>query len=689
MNTDSKHQPDIINRNRILKEIGQRIMDGIGTVVLKGPGGIGKSTLTTQISTSFQEKDYNLIIFRGKTSPEQILESTSNKAMQLGIKEAKHLYNANKNANEKLRWFLENFIWTQKILIIFDDFDENLQEKNGSFHSKRLKDFLIYFKNALKKKESCLLFSTRVRIPGFNGKGITQEIPELNAMEFSNLVQSSSTLKFLDKKYYESLYHEIGGNPQGLKLLDKIANEEFNRKEFTWEQLKDLIPELQRRIIEKTEPGDDFTPIYLQRLFTYLTESQQNLLAILSVFRNPIPYAAIKAFNISLKRIDLEKLISISLVESKHGSKNKFYYVHRLIAQYVLKRLEKKTISNYHLQAAQYFENLKDKSEKINLNDAIEARWHYIQAGEWNQAAEITFSLDTYLTAHGLPQRSLDLVQELTTYDIDDMHRLVTYGRMGNLYQDFGDYDLSMKYHKKAYDIAQKMNDLKHTFTSLHQIGMIYEEKGDYEEALKHYRQSCKIAERIRDTKGIAASLHNIGTIYQEKGDYMEALKHYQQSKELAEKISDIKGVALSIHQIGTIHQSNGDYDEALNCYRQSLEVREKINDIKGIAKSLGQIGMIYVEKDQYEEALKHYGKSLEICEKIGDIHCIALTFHQIGTLSLKKNELSFALKYFIHAYQIFNKIGSPNAGKVKVFIEEISEKLPPEELSAILKEFG
>jgi len=33
--------------------------------------------------------------------------------------------------------------------------------------------------------------------------------------------------------------------------LDKIAYEEFEQRGFTWQQLKDLIPELQERIIQK------------------------------------------------------------------------------------------------------------------------------------------------------------------------------------------------------------------------------------------------------------------------------------------------------------------------------------------------------------------------------------------------------------------------------------------------------
>jgi hypothetical protein len=44
-------------------------------------------------------------------------------------------------------------------------------------------------------------------------------------------------------------------------------------------------------------------------------------------------------------------------------------------------------------------------------------------AGEWDSAAEITFSLEDYLTLHGFPQRSMELLMELDIKKLNETNR--------------------------------------------------------------------------------------------------------------------------------------------------------------------------------------------------------------------------------------------------------------------------
>jgi tetratricopeptide (TPR) repeat protein len=502
------------------------------------------------------------------------------------------------------------------------------------------------------------------------------------------MLRGSKALKRMDLKSIKNLGREIGGNPRGIELLDKIAHEEFRRKNFSWDQLKELIPELHERIIQKPGAGDDFTPLFLDKLFTYLSKPQALLLDILAIYRNPVPEPAIKAHQVSMKKADRGKLKDLSLLECIDAPGENLYYVHRLTAHYLLSRMEKAVENKYHLQAAQYFENLQTEEGKVEIYDLIEARWHYLQVGEWDKAADITFSLENYLTLHGFPQWSMELLQELDIKKLDKAHQLVTYGRIGSLYQDFGKYDKSIDFHKKAYEIAKRNNDLKNSATALHQIGMIYEDKGDYDEALKQYQKSLKIKEEIGNIKGVSASLHQIGVIYQYKGDYDEALKQYQKAGKIFEKIGDINGMANSFGQIGRIYEEKGNYDKALKQYQKAKETFEKTGDIKGVSYSLHQIGMIYQYKGDYDEALKQYQKSLEIKEKIGDIPGLALSMGQMGKLYFQRKEFAIALELFIQAFLIFTKIGSPYANQARKDIAGTRENLPEEQFHAILKKF-
>jgi tetratricopeptide (TPR) repeat protein len=690
-----------IGRRQVLREIYKSIENKEGTIVLKGPGGIGKSTLTTRAAANLRFKGYDFIVIQGETSIEQILKAISDKAGELGIKGADEVYAADADDKAKLGRFLDNFLLKQKLVIIFDNFEENQDEEKGDFHKERLKKFLWFFRDALKNKETFLFFSTRYSLPGFAEPAITKEIPEFSPVEFRKMLRSSKALKRMDLKSIENLRREIGGNPRGIELLDRIAHEEFREKDFSWHRLKELIPELHERIIQKAGAGDDFTPWFLDKLFTYLSESQRLLLDILAIYRNPVPEPAIKAHKVPMKKTERRKLVDLSLLECIDAEQENLYYVHRLTAHYLLSQMKKAVEKKYHLQAAQYFENLKDEEGKIDLYDHIEARWHYLQAGEWDKAAEITFSLEDYLTLHGFPQWSMELLQELyiNIKKINERAQSVACIRIGNLNKNFGEYDNALSNYKKAYEISKKNNDDNNIASSLHQIGMIYQLKGDYDAALKHYEKSLEIKEKIGDSKGVSSSLHQIGMtyqyqgkydaalkqyetageifeksgdikgvsyclhqvgiIYQLKGDYDAALKLYEKAKETFEKIGDIKGVSSSLHQIGRIYQHKGDYDAALKLYEKAKETFEKIVDIKGVSSSLHQIGSIYQEKGDYDAALKKLGRSLEIREKINDIRGVSESLYQIGMVYEKKGDYDAALKMYEMAGETFEKIGA------------------------------
>jgi tetratricopeptide (TPR) repeat protein len=121
----------------------------------------------------------------------------------------------------------------------------------------------------------------------------------------------------------------------------------------------------------------------------------------------------------------------------------------------------------------------------------------------------------------------MELLQELEVDKLNETKQLVTYGLIGSLYQDFGEFDKSIDFYNKAYEIAKKNNDLKNSSTALHQIGMIYQYKGEYDEALKQYQKSMEIKEKIGDIPGLAISKGQMGNLYLQKKEFANALEFF------------------------------------------------------------------------------------------------------------------------------------------------------------------
>jgi tetratricopeptide (TPR) repeat protein len=518
-----------IGRRQVLRDIFKSIDNKEGAVVLKGPGGIGKSTLTTRTAANLRRRGYEFIVVQGDTTIEQILEAISKKAAALEIKDAEKVFAANAEPNEKLAWYLDQFLLKQKVVLIFDNFEVNQdEEQGGAFKRERLKEFLWFFRDSLKHHDAFLMISNRYALPGFDSPDITRNIPEFSSVEFRKMLLNSKALKGLDSTSVKTLMEEIGGNPRALDLLDRIAYEEFKQRGFTWEQLKDLFPEMQERIIDKKGKGDEFTPLFLDRLFGYLSRPQRQLLDVLSIYRTPVPVEAITIHNvnISFERKNRKKLGDLSLLECFDLDDKDLYYVHRLTALYLLKQMKGAERKRYHQKAAGYFEALRDEKGKKCLDNDIEARWHYIQAGEWNKAAEITFSLEGYLSHCGYTQLAMEFLQELELSELKEENRAEVHRRTGILYGEFFvEFDKALSHFNKALEIHEKRDDIKGVSGSLHNIGVVYQYKGDYEAALNHYKKAMEIREKIGDIKGLAESMGQMGILSFKQNQFENSLK--------------------------------------------------------------------------------------------------------------------------------------------------------------------
>jgi tetratricopeptide (TPR) repeat protein len=621
-----------IGRRQVLRDIFKSIENKEGAVVLKGPGGIGKSTLTTRTAANLRRKGYEFIVVRGETTIEQILEAIFKKAAALEVKDAEKIYESNAEPREKLSSYLEQFLLKQKVVLILDNFEENQDEqKAGEFKKERLEKFLWFFRDSLTHRDTFLMFSTRYTLPGFESPDITMNIPEFSPVEFRKMLLNSKALKSLEGKSAKTLMEEIGGNPRALDLLDSIAYRKYKQQDFTWEQLKNLIPKLRERIIRKKARGDDFTPLFLDTLFGYLSQPQRRLLDVLAIYRHPVPEEAVIALDVVMAEEDRVKLDDLSLLECMDLEDKDMYYVHRLTAQYLLQQMKAGERKRYHQQAAGYFVALRDEEGKVLLDDFIEARWHYLQAGEWNRAAEITFSLEDYLSLRGYPQWAMELLQELELTKTGEEHQSVTHNRLGKLYLHFGEYNKALSHYKKALKIDEYRNDSQKVAADLHQIGMIYQYKGDYEAALTHYQKAMAEFEKIGALKEISAVLHQIGMIYQYKGDYEAALTHYQKSMDIKDKIGNIAGAALSNAQIGTLYFEQNLFEEALKFFIQAYLVFAKIGspyanqakkDINRVRENLPE--------DQFNAMKKLI--EIEIAEKLASQS--KLTEEDVETLS-------------------------------------------------------
>lgn len=699
---EKEKDSDFIGRKDILKKIREAIEKKEAVIVLKGPPGVGKSFILNRVIGNLKKKKFDTLIIRGSTSAEMFLKQITQKATTKGIEEAKDIFASPVEYKEKLKKLLDNYIYKQKLLLAFEDFDEN-QTTEGKLVNERLNELIRYLKDELKDKHSLMIFCTREEIPKFTAI----EIQPFSWLEFLKLVDKTSVLKRLKEKSLKTFYFDMGGYPRAVELFDEIARHEFGDNPFEWKKLRERVPRLTERILHKDSETADFSYLLMETLLGYLNKNQQQLLNTLSIYRGWVSREALNMQHLEVKPGDWKKLEKLLII--KRLPKEGLVFVPRLTAQRLRAKMDEAVLKKKHLIAAQYFEGLipvddkvdqPDKSRYLYDENALEARWHYIEAGKIDKAAAMSFDMDHYFSRIGFPQFAFDLLQELEKHVpvMTEDNQIPLHIRLGAFYSIFGKLDDALKQHEACLKIHESRENKPGTALNLGQMGLILEAKGKddealeklektlqifeelgttpeiarlldkigsiqkrqgkYDESFEKYQRALKIHEEMNNQKEIGDDLEQMGRIHDEQGKFDVAMDYYKKSLAMKETLEDQPGIASLVHQMGNVNFFRGNLDEAFTLYQRSLKIKEEIDDLKGAGYSLGQLGLIYQRKGEIDKALTHFEKSLQNFEKAKEEKGIAASHHQIGRTRESKGDQEKALTHYEKALEIREKIG-------------------------------
>ena len=192
---------------------------------------------------------------------------------------------------------------------------------------------------------------------------------------------------------------------------------------------------------------------------------------------------------------------------------------------------------------------------------------------------------------------------------------------------------IALQLFEEGLQLSEQENDKEFISLFLGNIGLIYQDKGELDEALKYHKQALKIDKQTGYLQGQANNLGNIGNIYYGKSKLDEALKYHKEALEVDKQAGYLLGQASDLGNIGVIYKNKGELDKALNYYKQALEIQKHIGYKQGQADQLGNIGSIYYVKGDLDKTLTYYKEALEIYKEIGYLQGQANQLSNIGLI--------------------------------------------------------
>ncbi|KAA3605585.1 MAG: hypothetical protein DWQ06_03405 [Calditrichaeota bacterium] len=211
---------------------------------------------------------------------------------------------------------------------------------------------------------------------------------------------------------------------------------------------------------------------------------------------------------------------------------------------------------------------------------------------------------------------------------------------IATMYWGIGDFEKGFEYAFRFLKISEELGSIRGKSFACLTLGNFYHDKKDYDESLIYYQKTYELAislERQQDLLSAKArALNGIGIIHLYRNEFETALDYTKQSLEIHSEINSEIGVSRSYDDIGRIYFAMGDLEKAIEFHMKSLELREKIGYIQGKTTTFLGLGKVLTKQGKLDEAIKHISQALELAE-----------------MTKTKVKISDSYKYFAEAYSL------------------------------------
>ena len=245
--------------------------------------------------------------------------------------------------------------------------------------------------------------------------------------------------------------------------------------------------------------------------------------------------------------------------------------------------------------------------------------------------------------------------------------------RMGNYNRYISyNYKKSLEYYEQALKIRQALYKGNHPdiAESLNNIGCVYKDGlGQAQEALNYFERALEMYNQIYEQKNhpdIARILSNLGITNSSLSRLEKALNYHQQALEMSKILygDNNPNIAKLLNNLGAFYNDNlGQPQEALNYFKKALRMHKQVykqENHPDIATTLGSLGVVYSALGKPTKALKYYQQALEMSKILyGDNNPnIAKLLNNLGAFyNDNLGQPQEALNYFKKALRMHKQV--------------------------------
>ncbi len=357
----------------------------------------------------------------------------------------------------------------------------------------------------------------------------------------------------------------------------------------------------------------------------------------------------------------LRQLTRASLVQRRYDPEacEEFFDLHRVVVEFLQRELGE--AKGALLQSVYRFyctgKALNNPKTIDDLQPLLEAQYFAFQLGNYSEAKNLIYQLETYLQPWGYWTLLKDLCEQVLPH-LDRASQPYILSRIGSRYRDWGSWDEAERYYRQALDIAEAVEDHSLTASLTILLGVIEWSRGNWNAAERLYRQSLKMFTKLGDLASTTNSRALLGDIERMRGNWDAAERLYRQCLEVQVELGNRKRMADIWKVLSTIEWSRENWDAAEHLCRQCLEVKTELSDLAGMAESWGFLGDIEQKRGNWDAAERLYRQCLEVETELCNLAGTAAVIGCLGKNELGRGNLEGAEPLFHDALHRVESLG-------------------------------
>ncbi|MGX7826075.1 BTAD domain-containing putative transcriptional regulator [Actinokineospora sp. 24-640] len=227
----------------------------------------------------------------------------------------------------------------------------------------------------------------------------------------------------------------------------------------------------------------------------------------------------------------------------------------------------------------------------------------------------------------------------------------------GMIAYNLSDYDAAIAHFEEALEGSVTGMDPAAEAEARHGLGRVCSQLGKPHDATRHHERALAIARQAGDESTEAREINYVGVALLSLGRVEAAIACHTKAAELSARIGNQHIRLLSLNGLGLAHWTAGRMRESAECHEEGMRLADQWGMRHGVTSALVCLAETYCDLGRYDDAEKQARQALEGGRELGERRHEAGALEILATVARRRGRVLESIEGYAVALELSRKI--------------------------------